>query len=201
MNMSGHITRRSFLCSAAVALVAVPLEGLAKAIDVDHGPKIKPVNQGNANLCWLASAAMLVSAKRGMPITMATLAKELGAPYDDLYTAGQQSENGGALSTSLVKPLADRLRMKTDGLKSFTVDAWAAKIGAGPIFVAGFTEGAKMGHAVVITGLIGDTTKYEELKVRLIDPDGAKPKVQNFKETIKFYEGLASAGVPQLLFF
>ena len=101
----------------------------------------------------------------------------------------------------LVKPLASKLGLKMDGLKSFTTDVWVDKASTGPIFLAEFTPNATMSHAIVVSGLVGETTMVDALKFRLIDPAGAKSRVQNFRETIKFYEGLAAAGVPQLLYY
>lgn len=192
--------RRTFTAAGA-ALALSPLAAWSKPIDIDHGGTVKAVDQGSANLCWLASAAMLVSAQRGVAVSMAGLAGELGQPFSDLYAAGQRDPSKGALGTKLVQPLADKLGARATGLASFDVDVWASMITRGPIFIAGYTPGAQMGHAVVITGLAGDTSKHQELVVRLIDPAGGTAKTQKFAALIRFYEGLAKAGVPQLLQF
>lgn len=192
--------RRTFTLAGA-ALALNPVAAWSKTVDVDHGARIRAVDQGNANLCWLASAAMLVSAQRGAPVSMAAMARELGRPFSDLHAAGLRSPAGGALGTELVKPLAVKLGARARGLASFEVDVWAGMIARGPIFIAGYTPGAQMGHAVVIAGLAGDTSKQGELVVRLIDPAGGTAKTQKFGALIKFYEGLAVAGIPQLLQF
>lgn len=97
-------------------------------IDIHHGPLVKPVSQGNANLCWLATAAMLMSFRRLIPVSMVGLAIELGAPFKSLYEAAQQDPSQGALRTNQVKLLATTLDVRTEGLKSFTIDAWVEMV-------------------------------------------------------------------------
>ena len=185
--------RRHFLVSAAAVGLSLPAR--AAPVDIDHTYKFRAVDQGDSNLCWLASAAMLMSSVRGgAAISMAELAGELGQPWKEMF------QKKGSIKANQVVALAAKLKVRTDGLKSMTADAWASRVAAGPVLLLGYTPGATMGHAVMLAGLKGDTSEFKTLTARIVDPQGGKPRNSSFADLIRFYEGAASANVPQLMF-
>lgn len=197
------LTKRAM---AAALLSAVLVPRLARAADrsmaVDHTAKLKPVDQGNANLCWLAASAMMSSwRKGGASVTMAAQAALLGSPFRELYEQGQANPQLGGLPGTQVRSLAARLGLQADGMQSFVGDWWIDRITAGPMWVGGYPGSGTMAHVAVITGLAGETGKLLAMKVRYIDPAGGAVKSDTFGSLIKFYEGLARAGVPQLLYY
>lgn len=55
-----------------------------------------------------------------------------------------------------------------------------------------------MGHAVILAALAGDTTDFEGMTAKVVDPRGGNGLTTSFSTLIKFYAGAAPAGVPQL---
>lgn len=186
------LKRRDIIISAGAA--SLSRIATAAPVSVDHSQKVYAVDQGTSNLCWLASAAMLMSAARGVPTTMAQLAGELGGMWKSMY------DTKAAISVDRVEPFAKALKARTDGLKSMTPDAWAKLIGPGPVLLLGYTPGALMGHAIVLAGLTGDTKDFKGMKAMVVDPNGGAKSTKAFPALLQFYEGAASAGVPQLMF-
>jgi len=186
------INRRDIILSAGAATVS----GLVTAapVSIDHSGKVYPVDQGSADLCWLALAAMLMSAARGVPVTMQQLAGELGEMWKSMYDAKSP------IAVDRVEPFAKALKLRTDGLKSMTADVWAMLLAPGPVLLLGYTPQAKMGHAVILAGLAGDTADFKGMTAKVVDPNDGNRLTTSFSTLIKFYEGAAPAGVPQLLF-
>lgn len=178
----------------AVTAACISRSALAAAVDIDHTNRIVPVDQGLSNLCWLASAAMLMSATRGVPVTMAQLAGELGGMWKPMY------DTKSAITADRVVPFAAALKVRTDGLKSMTADAWSSLLSPGPILLLGYSSNAQMGHAIVLSGLKGDTADFQGLSARVVDPNGGKAYTTSFKDLVAFYEGAALAGIPQLMY-
>lgn len=165
-------------------------------INIDHEKKLVPVDQGDANLCWLASASMMKSWEKGnQKITMSQLAKELGGEYYERYL------NKAALPGSDMINFASELGLICEGLKSMTSEWWIKTLTAGPIFVCGYDGSGSMGHAIVLVGLSGDKESIRDAKIKAWNPRG--PILDNliFKDFIDFYERLAQSGFPQLLFY
>lgn len=192
------MNRRHFIGASAV-LALNPMPAWSKPINIDHSAKVHAVDQMNANLCWLAAAAMLVSERRGEKISMAALARELGEPFSSRHTDGQTRAGGGALDIAQLQLLASKLGAGATGWSSFDTKVWVDMIALGPLLVIGYPENGSMGHAVLITGLAGEPGKPEELLVRQIDPAGGITTTRKFGELIRFYEGLAQAGALQLI--
>jgi hypothetical protein len=185
-------SRRAVVAAGLAASVGSWSWVALAATSIDHSSKIKTVNQGNANLCWLACMAMLGSWQRGgSPVSMEDAAKRLGPPFFDFFTIGVKDPKQGALPLSLVSLLAKTAGAKAEGLKSLKTTWWVERITAGPVLVAGYSAGAVMAHAVLIVGLSGDVGKPEDITVTLVDPDGAVKRTKKFLELIAFYEGLA----------
>lgn len=200
--------RRAVVFSSILgSLVGFPIAAGAAVINISHASKIKKVPQGNANLCWLASSAMMESWKAdGKGVSMEAVAKKLGEPYLGLYKEGQKNPDLGSLNLTAVRDLAKKIGLRTGGLKSLTVDWWVKQVTAGPIFVAGYTKGT-LGHAIVLIGLEGEPVDFAMLKATVIDPNGGLQKSMPLTTLIKFYEGLAPSAAdprvvaPQLLFY
>ncbi len=186
------LNRRDIIISAGAASLA-PFAAAAP-VAIDHSNKVYAVDQGISNLCWLASAAMLMSAARGVPVTMAQLAGELGGMWKSMY------ETKAPITADRVQPFAKALKVRTDGLKSMTADGWAKLIGPGPMLLLGYTPGAVMGHAILLAGLVGDTNDFKGMNAMVVDPNGGTKSTKPFQALVKFYEGAASVGVPQLMF-
>lgn len=185
--------RRALILAACSASLAVPAR--ASLVDIDHTYRIKPVDQGVSNLCWLASAAMLTSSMRGgIPIGMSQLADELGEPWRSMY------QKKSAILATQVTAFSKKLNVRTAGIGSMTTEAWIRTIEQGPALLLGYTPKAAMGHAIVLSGFKGETRNFETIVARTIDPNGAKTSTTSFLKLIEFYEGAASAGVPQLMF-
>ena len=186
------INRRDIILSASAATVSGFVT--AAPVSIDHSGKVYSVDQGSADLCWLASAAMLMSATRGVPVNMQQLAGELGGMWKSMYDAKSP------IAADRVEPFAKALKLRTDGLKSMTPDAWAKRLAPSPVLLLGYTPQAKMGHAVILAGLAGDTADFKGMTAKIVDPNGGTKSTTSFPTLIKFYEGAASAGVPQLIF-
>ena len=206
MLMSTLVSRRPIVITSLFTAFFAATSTWAKSVDVDHSAHIKPVDQGAANLCWLAAAAMMQSSRnRGASVSMALVANQLGAPFKELFDRGQVNSNAGGLSLKQVSSLASRLGLQTEGLKSMNLDWWVRRIETGPVWIAGYTQNAVMGHVVLIAGIHGDTSKPSELIVTVIDPAGGRTQKRSFASLISFYEGLASSATkamaPQLLFY
>ncbi|MGE8445883.1 MAG: hypothetical protein ACN6O1_06670 [Comamonas sp.] len=111
------INRRNVILSVSAATVS----GLVTAapVSTDHSEKVYPVDQGSTDLCWLASAAMLMSAAKGVTVTMQQLAGELGEMWKSMYDAKSP------IAVDRAEPFAKALKLRTDCLKSMMVDVWA----------------------------------------------------------------------------
>lgn len=184
--------RRRVLClGMGAALVAG--NASASRVSVDHSFEFTAVDQGPANLCWLAGTAMLLSYRNNQPVSMADAASTLGQPYFGLFNSKS------SLPADRVTDLASRLRMSTDGLRSMTPALWAQRISSGPVFLAGYDANADMGHVVILAGVSGDTNNFDGMQAIVVDPNGGLQKTPRLADVVKFYEGLARAGVPQLI--
>ena len=198
--------RRSLVLLLAGCASILPRGLRAEKIDVDVGLTLTPVDQGNANLCWLAAAAMMRSwQEAGASVSMSQLATELGPPFRQIFEEGQANPSTGALPLSLVNPLFKKLGLRGTGLQSFKISWWVERLKTGPVFLAGYATSAVMAHAVVLVGLRGDTADFPSLEVRIVDPAGAIRRSATLGSVIKFYEGLAGpatdASAPQILYF
>lgn len=197
------VTRRKLVASACglAALSLAPRVLHATPIAVSHAG-ISGVAQGSSNLCWLASAAMLMSWKKKAPVSMADAASQLGGAYKQLYDKGEP------LQLSSFRDLAAKLQMTPAGLASFAISWWVDKIKKGPMMLAGYTPNTqRMGHAVVLSGMKGDSDNPASIAVETWDPNSGKKTTANFMELIRFYEGLAPAAsqpevsAPQILHY
>lgn len=194
-------TRRSIILAALSGLCLTRL-AYAAPLNISHISKIKPVDQGNANLCWLACAAMLQSWKGGgAAVTMENLASQLGGNYSSLLDAGLKDPSKGGLDGKLLPDVAKKLNMKTEGLKSMTSEWWISRLTAGPIWVGGYPGSGSMAHAVVLAGIHGQSDSLLKCKIDYVDPNGAQTRTDTFESLIKFYEGLARSGVDQLMYY
>jgi len=199
--------RRNFLCSSCIiATWAIfPFATRAMPVSISHSG-INGVLQGNANLCWLASVAMLMSWKNKSPISMSSMATTLGDPFEKLFKQSQSDSTGGGLPITDVKLLADKLGLKTSGLASFNTSWWVDTLKKGPMMIAGYVKNpARMGHAVVLSGIDGDTNDVNRMGAEVYDPNYGAKIDKDFRQTIAFYEGLADPAVdaqaPQILHF
>ena len=206
MLMSTSISRRAIVMGSTLASFSAAANTQAMTFAVDHTSKIKNVDQGNANLCWLAAAAMMHSWRNGgAQVSMGPLAAAIGEPFRALFDRAQGDPRRGELFLKQVKPLAIRLGLRTDGLRSMDIDLWVNRIAQGPVWIAGFTRGGAMGHVLLLAGIAGEPTNQEKLFLTVIDPAGGKTQRQSFASVISFYEGLAGPAskemAPQLLFY
>jgi len=178
--------RRDFIFAGISGVISnlFSLPCYASPVAIDHSGKITTVDQGNANLCWLAAAAMIQSYQQKRGVTMAIAASNLGEPYLSSFKNTKQA----ALDFSQVDNLAKKLQMKAYGFASFDVSWWQNKLSAGPLWVAGQDTNGNMGHVKVLAGIVGDTNDPKSLIVRGIDPSGAKVFDQAFLKFIEFYE-------------
>lgn len=111
------INRRDVILSLSAATVS----GLVTAapVSIDHSEKVYPVDQGSADLCWLALGAMLMSEARGLPVTMQQLAGALRGMGKSTYDAKSP------MTVEWVEPFAKALKLRTDGVKSMAADVSA----------------------------------------------------------------------------
>ncbi|MBN3823095.1 hypothetical protein G3O00_05625 [Burkholderia sp. Ac-20384] len=189
-NLTGEKTlskRRRLMAGAALAgLVtaarAIPIDGVARAIPA--------IDQGNANLCWLAGAAMLVSWQSGKTISMNTLAHALGPEFLWLYQQGLRSSAAGGLPFKLVEPLARAIHADTARLASFDIPWWTERLRNSPMLIFGWDTNATMAHVRILASLSGDTSIGKSMWATLIDPAGGIVKNEPFRDVIAFYEGL-----------
>ncbi|MDM0053920.1 papain-like cysteine protease family protein [Variovorax sp. J22R115] len=170
-----------------LALAALLGSAHAAPVAIDHSKRLTPVDQGDSNLCWLASAAMMVSWKESRKVDMGQLAAGLGNPYADLF------KNMAPASPALVKALAAKLALTTRGMQNFTPQWWIDRLRAGPIWVGGYEAGAKMRHVRVLVALVGDSTTPNEMTAIYVEPAGGKLVPTTFNELNKFFEAIAKA--------
>ncbi|WP_430300791.1 papain-like cysteine protease family protein [Ralstonia insidiosa] len=174
----------------------------ARAIAIESQPWIvSAVDQGTANLCWLASAAMMMSAAVKRSVTMGEMAEFLGDPYSQLYRQGVTAPGGGALSVRDVPELARRLGLNASGFASFDVPWWVQALRFGPVMVFGIDKGGRMGHVKILSGLDGDDSSFDGLRASGVDPNGGTQFRQPFGELIAFYERAAYFATVQVFNF
>jgi hypothetical protein len=178
--------RRRFLARSLWAAGAClsPYNAIASPVAIDHTAAVRPVDQGNADLCWLAASAMVQSYQLKKTVGMQDTASFLGEPFLALY------KTKANLSGQLINSLASKLGLVAHGYQSFTIDWWAARLKKGPLWIGGQDPKAGMGHVRVMTAMAGDISTSAALKVTYIDPNGARKIEQPFRAFIAFYEEL-----------
>lgn len=179
--------RRRMIAGAALAGLAtvaraMPIDGVARAIPA--------IDQGNANLCWLAGTSMLVSWKVGRAISMRSMAEALGGEFLRLYRAGLRSPAAGGLPFPLVEKLAKEIGATTAPLASFESPWWSDRLRASPMLVCGWGQGATMAHVQLLASVSGDPSPGKPMWATVIDPAGGVVRNEPFGEVIAFYEGL-----------
>lgn len=187
-------------------LVAITLGLLGpaarSAIIKPHRWVVSAVDQGSANLCWLASSAMMMSAAVKRSVGMREVAEFLGDPYLRLYHEGTTKSGGGALYLDDVPELAKRLGLEANGFASFDLAWWVEKLRLGPVMVFGVNkEASTMGHMKVLSDLSGDASSTETLTATVVDPNGGEEMNQPFVDFIEFYERASSAATVQIFSF
>lgn len=115
-----------------------------------------------------------MSAARGLPVTMAQLAGELGGMWKTMY------DTMSAITADRVEPFAKALKVRTDGLKSMTPDAWSNYVVRSPVLMLGFTPYARTGHAIVLAGLVGNTDDFKGMNAMVVDPNGGTKSTKPF---------------------
>lgn len=115
-------------------------------------PPIEAVDQGVADLCWLAATTVVYSWKDGRRWTMTEAANRLGVEFIAHQAAGS------ALSYSELALWRSRGPFGMQHQQCIAADGWDALLRAhGPLItvVDGTGEG-KINHAVVVSGIEGD---------------------------------------------
>ncbi len=206
--------RRRMIAGAALAGLATATTTVARAMPIDGVARAIPaIDQGNANLCWLAGAAMLVSWKSGTAISMRALAEALGGDFLPLYRAGMRSPAAGGLPFPMVGKLATEIGATTAPLASFDLPWWSDRLRTSPMLVGGWSQGATMAHVQLLASMSGDIAPGKPTWATVIDPAGGIVRNEPFGEVIAFYEGLPKHNLgktpmprladypPQLMFY
>jgi hypothetical protein len=115
-------------------------------------PPMNAIDQGNADLCWLAVTAVLYSWKDGRPCSMDDAARRLGVEFVIHQAAGT------------LLPWAELALWRARGpfemqhQQCLGADGWDALLRAhGPLItVVDGTESGTIDHAVVVYGVKGD---------------------------------------------
>jgi hypothetical protein len=181
-----------FALSMGLASFAAP-----ETLAIDHSAQIKPVDQGKADLCWLAGAAMMESSKAGVAVSMSKLAQNLGEPFLSYFN------NKAALPFADLEVFQQKLSFRQAGFQSFRISWWADRLRAGPLWVIGF-DGGSSAHVRVLVGISGPSDEPENITVTYVDPRGGQKKKEKFTAFIAFYEAIAEgAGTlpPQILYY
>lgn len=136
------------------------------------------VDQGNSNLCWLATTTMLLSWKSQLSMDMKATAKRLGPEFEALLAKGEAlSQNNftlflkrsgliGLVGQSRPAKVWEQL-LKTHGLLAVGVDTDAPN--------------NAMAHLVVLQEIVGDES-LDGTRFNLIDPNGGVSKSVTFRQ-------------------
>lgn len=113
---------------------------------------IAGIDQGQADLCWLAATAVMYTWKNGFPVTLTQAAARLGAEFVAHQAAGT------ALSYTELALWRTRGLFDMQHQQCIGADGWSALLRAhGPLIavVDGIGAGT-INHAVVVYGIEGD---------------------------------------------
>lgn len=88
------------------------------AVNYEVPGLINPVDQGDSNLCWLATTATLLSWKRLVPMDMKATAKLLGQKYESLLS------QGAPLPANLISDFMSRVKFAALAGQSRPANAW-----------------------------------------------------------------------------
>ncbi|MEW9586609.1 papain-like cysteine protease family protein [Paraburkholderia sp. DGU8] len=191
--------RRQLLAIAGLSLLGPVAHG---AIIKPNAWTVSPVDQRSANLCWLASSAMMLSASVKRSVGMREVADYLGDPFRSLFYDWTKSPEAGGLHIEYVPELGKRLGFEANGFASFDLPWWLEQLRFGPLMVFGVNEGGgSIGHMKVLSDLSGDDSSPHTLIATVLDPNGGVRSRQSFIDFVTFYERAASAGTVQIFSF
>jgi hypothetical protein len=140
-----------------VAYVVTALSSLVFA-QVAYSDSITPVQQMNPCTCWAASAAMMLSARDGIPYTEISAAQAAGTYFEKRVKAivpGEHCENQGLLGDDVNK-FADALGLTVNPPNNPTLAQWQTMLIKGPVWAGvALKEGTAswFGHIVVVTSI------------------------------------------------
>jgi Papain-like cysteine protease AvrRpt2 len=137
-----------------------------EGIDVEVDPKVAPLKQSTANVCWAAVGAMLASWRTRTSMTIEAVLDGLGGSWRAKFDADQP------LSAADLRGFATALGLKEEGPQSYVVQGLARLLRAnGPLWAITDDnfQNNKLAHARVVVAMRGDGTD-DGTTVTLADP-------------------------------
>jgi hypothetical protein len=145
-----------------------------KALEVAIEPRIVPIRQRSAKVCWAAAAAMMRSWQLRAEQTVETVLDALGGDWR------QRFEDDVALRPAELRVLMAALGLVEEGAQTFTPQGLARLLGSGPLLAVG-DDGVRdnrIVHVRIVTRVSGDGTPGGT-RVFAADPaDGAESPLE-----------------------
>lgn len=165
-------------------------------VDATISGMIDPIDQGQSNLCWLASTAMLFEWRKNQSMSMNAVAALLGEPFS---TRAKNDNKSNFIAFSEVDLLRENAGFIMEAQQCFAANGWADLLKSrGPLFViADFSdnEGQRIAHAVVVTAIHGDGTA-DGTVISFIDPNGATNENMSLADFSGVFEYGAGTDAP-----
>lgn len=153
------------------------------SFDYEVPPPVSPVDQGQANLCWLAATAVLYGWKSPRPVTMAKAAERLGVEFVAKYGTGS------ALTYDELPLWRQRGPFRAEGQQCMDARGWDAKLrGFGPLITLVDGSGSRIiDHAVVVYGVSGDGTQ-NGTHLKFADGNGGTSRELALTDFVQIFE-------------
>ena len=153
---------------------------------------INPVNQGDSNLCWLATTATLLSWKQLVLMDMKATAKQLGPKFEFLLS------QAAPLPAAAISEFMSRAKFVALAGQSRPARAWESLLKAHGLLAVGVDADAPnnyMAHLITLYGIAGDGT-LDGTKFKIIDPDGGIKKTLTFRQFGEMYSAYDAVNTP-----
>lgn len=162
------------------------------AVNYEVPGLINPVDQGDSNLCWLATSATLLSWKRLVPMDMKATAKLLGQKYESLLS------QGAPLPANLISDFMSRAKFAALAGQSRPANAWEGLLKRHGLLAVGVDADSPnnyMAHLIALYGVKGDGS-LDGTQFKIIDPDGGVKKSLSFRQFGRMYGADDAVNIP-----
>lgn len=153
---------------------------------------INPVDQGDSNLCWLATTATLLSWKRLVPMDMKATAKQLGPEFESLLS------QDAPLPATAISAFMSRAKFVALAGQSRPVTAWESLLKKHGLLAVGVDADSPnnyMAHLITLYGVKGDGT-LDGTHFKIIDPNGGVKKSLTFRQFGEVYGADDAVNIP-----
>lgn len=167
------------------------------AVNYEVSGIINPVDQGDSNLCWLATTATLLSWKLLSPMDMRATAKHLGPEFEVLLTGGD------ALPGTYIPRFLQRSKLIALAGQSRPATALEKLLKDHGLLAVGVDADAPnnyMAHLITLYGIAGDGS-LDGTRLKIIDPAGGARKTLTFREFGRIYGADDATSIPFNMFY